>query len=254
LQLQPYLQRRSLHKRNQHYNDSSVVIIIPPQLNVKTHVDVVCWFHGWRNNIDSVPARFDIIKQFLASNRNAILILPETAKDSPDSYGGKLEQKYIFKKLLADVLNKLKKEKVIRKRTGVGNIVLAGHSGAFRVMAHILQNGGVEVKEAILFDGLYGQVDKFSNWIKADAAHRFINIYTNKGGGTDEVSLKMISLLREKNIDLISAEEKEVNAAMLSVNNVIFIHSAKEHNDVINRPDHNFRLYLENSPVLKRVF
>jgi len=243
-----------LYTAAEHYKDSSVLIVVPPQLNVKNHVDVVCWFHGWRNNIDSVPARFDIIKQFLASNRNAILILPETAKDSPDSYGGKLEQRYIFKKLLADVLDKLKKEKVIRKRAGIGNILLAGHSGAFRIMAHILQNGGVEVKEAILFDGLYSQVDKFSNWIKADAAHRFINIYTNKGGGTDEVSDKMMSLLREKNIDFISAEEKEVNAAILRVNNVIFIHSAKEHNDVINRPDQNFRLYLENSPVLKRVF
>jgi len=33
-------------------------------------------------------------------------------------------------------------------------------------------------------------------------------------------------------------------------NQVIFIHSLKEHNDVINRPDPNFRLLLENSQVL----
>ncbi len=242
-----------LYTADEHYSDNSVLIIVPPQLKVKQHIDVVCWFHGWRNNIDSMPARFDIIKQFLASQRNAILILPETAKDAPDSYGGKLEQDGIFKNLLEDVLHKLKKEKLIGKKTGVGNVVLAGHSGAFRVMAHILQNGGVEVKQSILFDGLYSQVDKYTSWIEADGSHQFINMYTNKGGGTDEVSEKMMFGLREKNIHYINPEEKDVDANMLNANSVIFIHSLKEHNDVINRPDHNFRLFLENSHALMPV-
>src|ERR1700760_2480843 len=71
-----------------HYNDSSVMIIVPSQFVVKKNLDIVCWFHGWNNNIDSVPARYDLIKQFLASNRNAVLVLAETAKNAPDSYGG----------------------------------------------------------------------------------------------------------------------------------------------------------------------
>jgi len=243
-----------LYKTAEHYTDSSVLIIVPPQLKAKKQVDVICWFHGWRNNIDSATSYFELAKQFLASNRNAILVLPETTKDAPDSYGGKLEQKDIFKFLLNDVLDKLKKEKIIGKRTLVGKVVLAGHSGAFRVMAHILQDGGVEIKQTILFDGLYSQVDKFTNWIQADASHLFIDLYTNKGGGTDEVSGKMMQELREKNIRFINPEEKEVNASVLKTNQVIFIHSLKEHNDVINRPDHNFRLFLENSPALIPLF
>lgn len=243
-----------LYKTAEHYADSSVLIIVPPQLKAKKQVDVICWFHGWRNNIDSAAGYFELVKQFLESNRNAILVLPETTKDAPDSYGGKLEQKDIFKLLLDDVLAKLKKEKVIGKKTTVGHVVLAGHSGAFRVMAHILQNGGVEVSQTILFDGLYSQVDKFTNWIHADASHRFVNIYTNKGGGTDEVSEKMMQGLREKNIPFINPEEKEVNASVLKTNLVIFIHSLKEHNDVINRPDPNFRLFIENSPALSASF
>ena len=240
-----------LYNAAEHYSDSSVLIIVPPQLKVKKQVDLVFWFHGWRNTIDSSAEYFELAKQFLASNRNAVLVLPESAKNAPDSYGGKLEQKVIFKLLLQDVLDKLKLEKIIGKRTEAGSIVLAGHSGAFRVMAYILQNGGVEVKQTILFDGLYSQVDKFTNWIQADPLHRFINLYTNKGGGTDEVSEKMMQELREKNIPFINPGEKEVNASMLRSNQVIFVHSLKEHNDVINRPDHNFRLFLENSPALK---
>ena len=243
-----------LYTTAEHYYDSSVLIIVPPQLKAKNTVDVICWFHGWRNNIDTASEYFELRKQFLASHRNAILILPETTKDAPDSYGGKLEQKDIFKLLLQDVLDKLKNEKVIGKKTVIGNIVLAGHSGAFRVIAHILQNGGVEVKQTILFDALYSQVDKFTNWIQADISHQFIHLYTNKGGGTDEVSVEMMQGLRNKNIAFINPEEKEISASMLQTNNVIFIHSLKEHNDVINRPDHNFQLFLENSHVLKPIF
>jgi hypothetical protein len=178
-------------------------------------------------------------------------VLPETTKNAPDSYGGKLEQHNVFKNLLNDVMHKLKTEKIIGKRTKAGSIVLAGHSGAFRVMAYILQNGGIEVNQVILFDGLYSQVDKYTAWIQADPSHQFTNLYTNKGGGTDEVSVKMMQQLRDKNIPFINAEEKEMNADMLKTNQVIFIHSLKEHNDVINLPDHNFRLFIENSSVLK---
>ena len=238
----------------EHYNDSTVLIVVPPQLKLEKHVDMIFWFHGWRNNIDSAAAYFELIKQFMAAKRNAILVLPETTKNAPDSYGGKLEQKNMFGQLLQDVLDELKKQKITGKRTEAGNIVLAGHSGAFRVMAYILQNGGVEVKEIILFDGLYSQVDKFSKWIQANRSHRFLNVYTNKGGGTDAVSVEMMQLLRDKNIHFINPEEKEVNATMLKQNNIVFIHSLKEHNDVINRPDQNFRLFVENSHILKQVY
>jgi hypothetical protein len=243
-----------LYTASEHYNDSSILIAVPPQLKAGKRVDLVFWFHGWRNNIDSAASYFELTNQFSASHRNAILVLPETTKNAPDSYGGKLEQQNTFKLLLQDVMNELKRQKIISRKTKPGNIVLAGHSGAFRVMAYILQNGGVEIKQVILFDGLYSQVDKYTAWIQADTSHRFINLYTNKGGGTDEVSAKMTEELRGKNIPFINPEEKDVNANMLKTNQVVFIHSLKEHNDVMNRPDHNFRLFLENSLALKPVF
>lgn len=243
-----------LYTAAEHYKDSSVLIIVPPQFNSKDTVDVICWFHGWRNTIDSSVGYFELAKQFLASNRNAIFIVPETTKDAPDSYGGKLEQHTVFKYLLNDVLAKLKKERIIDKGVVEGNVVLAGHSGAFRVMAFIAEKGGVAINQIVLFDGLYSQIDKFSNWLQADSARRFINLYTNKGGGTDNVSIKMMEQLRDKKIAFVRIEEKEINSFLLQTNPVIFIHSEKEHNDVMNRPDQNFRLFLENSPLLRPVF
>ena len=75
--------------------------------------------------------RYKLAKQFAASKVNAVLVLAETTKDGPDSYGGKLEQPDVFKNLVNDVLIKLKKEKIISKRCEAGNITLPGHSGAY---------------------------------------------------------------------------------------------------------------------------
>ena len=51
----------------------------------------------------------------------------------------------------------------------VWQLILAGHSGAYRVMANILQNGNVPVNEVILFDALYAETDKFMIWLTATA-------------------------------------------------------------------------------------
>ena len=234
-----------------HYLDSSILLIVPTKINTSKKIDLVFWFHGWQNNIDSAAKRFELIKQFEAAYVNSILVLAETARNAPDSYGGKLEYNNTFKQLVADILEKLKKEKVISKKTRPGNILLAGHSGAYRVMAYILANGNLPVQEVILFDALYGQTDKFMDWIQSDKRHRFINIYTN-GGGTDIKSKEMFNQLVKLNINTNMVEEKDLTAQLLYKEKIIFIHSLHLHNDVINKPD-NFQLFLINSSFLKKL-
>jgi len=74
-----------LYPAEKHYSDSSVLIAVPPQFKAGKHVDLIFWFHGWRNNIDTAAVYFELTKQFMASNRNAILVFPESAKNAPDS-------------------------------------------------------------------------------------------------------------------------------------------------------------------------
>jgi hypothetical protein len=62
-----------LYSTAEHYYDSSVLIVVPSQLKVKMSVDIVCWFHGWKNNIDSALAHYELARQFLASHQNAYL-------------------------------------------------------------------------------------------------------------------------------------------------------------------------------------
>jgi predicted esterase len=234
-----------------HYMDSSVLIIAPKKLNANKKVDLIFWFHGWGNNIDTAASHFELIEQFAASRLNAVLVLAETTKDAPDSYGGKLEYNNTFKELVADVIQELKKEKVVSKKCEPGKIILAGHSGAYRVMAFILANGNMPVQEVILFDALYAQTDKFLNWIRSDKSHRFINIYTD-GGGTDGESKEMVKELIKANINADSIEEKELTQQLVLTQRILFIHSLHKHNDIINDPD-NFRLFLENTSFLKKL-
>jgi hypothetical protein len=240
-----------LYDAAKHYMDSSVLILVPKKLNANKKVDLIFWFHGWGNNIDTAASHFELIKQFAASKLNAVLVFAETTKDAPDSYGGKLEYNNTFKGLVADIMQELKKVKAVSKKSEPGNILLAGHSGAYRVMAYMLANGNMPVQEVILFDALYAQTDKFLNWIRSDKSYLFINIYTD-GGGTDGESKEMVKQLINLNFVTDTIEEKELTSQLVLTQRILFIHSLHRHNDIINNPD-NFRLFLENTSFLKKL-
>jgi len=240
-----------LYTKAGHYDDSSVLLCIPKQLKPDQKIDLVFWFHGWHNNVDTAVEFYALARQFIASKRNAILVLPEAAKNAADSYGGKLQQKGIFKYLVQDVMSELKKNNIVPGNEQPGHIVLAGHSGAFLVIADILKNGQVPVNEVFLFDALYNKVDEFTNWINQNKEHHFIHWFTNHGGGTDEMSDTMMIQLKNRHMDFQLAEEKNVTPDIIKSNRILFVHSLREHNVIINNPD-DFQLLLENSFCLSK--
>jgi hypothetical protein len=50
------------------------MIIAPKSLERQDRVDLVFWFHGWYNNIDSAVAYFRLSEQFMASGGKAVLL------------------------------------------------------------------------------------------------------------------------------------------------------------------------------------
>ena len=228
-----------------HYMDSSVLIFVPQNLKADNAVNLIFWFHGWNNNIDTAILKYGIARQFEESGVNAVLVLAETARNSPDSYGGKLEQPNTFFMLIKDVLHKLSRERVIGRNCKAGNILLAGHSGAYRVMAGILRNGHVPVNEVILFDALYANTRDYINWISADSTHRFINLYTDQGGTLDETKY-MIRQLDSLHLQPDLSEESSITVNTLRSHRILFIHSFHQHDFIIQKPD-NLKLFLENA-------
>lgn len=230
-----------------HYSDSSVAIFVPKGFVPGKAVDIVVYFHGWYNNIDSACAQFALIEQFAGAKKNAVFVFPEGPKDSPDSFGGRMEEQNGLKYLIDDVLKYLKTKKKISHSTP-GNIVLAGHSGAYHVISFCVLRGGLtkNISDVILFDALYGETEKFSYWLD-HAKGRFVDIYTDSGGTKGE-SENLMSCLDAWKIPYTQKEERNITPAILRSNKIVFIHSELTHNEVVGARS-QFQLFLSTSKL-----
>ncbi|MEO8173437.1 MAG: hypothetical protein ABI581_10150 [Sediminibacterium sp.] len=229
------------------YSDSSVLIYIPQNFIPKDRINLVFWFHGWGNSIDSAVKQYQLLQQFDASARNSIFVFPEGPKNAPDSYGGKLEQPRVFQQLVKEVGQKLYENMVIRTKRNVNNldqydISLAGHSGAYRVISRIINK--TPVNEVILFDAMYGGNDAYLQWLSVPE-HRFINIYTKDGGTFDNSHLIMQQLTDSLHVPMISLNEDDLTEKLLRDNNKVFMFSSKGHNEVITN-SRNWERFLRS--------
>jgi hypothetical protein len=230
-----------------HYRDSSVAIFIPAGFKPEDATNFVIYFHGWYNNIDSTFAQFRIAEQFTESKVNAILIHPEGPKNAPDSFGGKLEESNGFMHFMENVLDYLVKNTKIKTKN-IGSIILAGHSGAYRVISFILLRGGLTqyIKEVYLFDALYGQTEKFAYWLDHSRG-RLIDIYT-ENGGTKQESNNLMDDLQAWGIPFLSQKESDVSKSDFMKNRILFISSDLTHNNVISKRN-QFQTYLQTSSL-----
>ncbi|MBP1768414.1 MAG: hypothetical protein H6P98_2529 [Candidatus Aminicenantes bacterium] len=230
-----------------HYDDDTVALFVPRRYRSEEDVDLVFYFHGWRQNLAGVLSSYEIIEQFVRSRRNAILVIPQGPKDAPDSFGGKLEDGDGFRRLVGDILARLRRLGISRAEKP-GAIVLAGHSGGYHVLAQILARGGLtgNIREVYLFDALYGEADEFAYWLE-DQKGKIIDIYT-QDGGTKAESEDWLAALTGRGIRCLAARDSEVTDHDLMTNRVIFLASALGHDEVVYR-DNAFSRFLEASQL-----
>jgi hypothetical protein len=233
-----------------HYTDSTVLVFVPKKFAQRSTADVVLYVHGWRNNVDSAMSRFHIFQQFVQADKNAILIVPEVAKDAPDSHGGKLERNGGLAALVNEVFNELGKRQLL-KSARVGTVVLAGHSGAYRPLAYMAQQGGLPVSEIYLLDGLYGQTHKFARWVDKNPKARLLIIYTETGG-TKVISEEFYADLKHWGLDPAFHKELDASLADLEKNRIIFLQSTSSHDEVVYKNNTLYK-FLATSPNFKEL-
>lgn len=147
-----------------HYSDNTVALFIPRGFRETGSVDFVIHFHGWNNTVSGTLTTFHLVEQLVASGKNAILVISEGPHRAPDSFGGKLEDPGGWKNFIAEVVATLRARADFKNKDfDVGRIILSGHSGGYRVIAGILDRGGLpkNADEVWLFDALYGRTDSF---------------------------------------------------------------------------------------------
>ncbi len=217
-----------------HYQDETVAIFIPKNFQPATKVDFVVHFHGWYNNVTNVLRHYELPEQMVASEKNAILIVPQGPRNAPDSFGGKLEDPDGFKRFMTEVMKTLQKQERFKK-CAIGRIILSGHSGGYQVISSILSVGGMtsSIQEVWLFDALYGKTDRFQTWFK-NSNGRLINIYTAKGGTKQETE-NLISNLKQEKAPFFSAEEMAITAEELRKHRLNFIFTELSHDEVLNK-------------------
>ena len=138
----------------------------------------------------------------------------------------------------------LSKEKIISSAGQSFDLVYAGHSGAYRVMSYLLLNSSYACKGILLFDALYAQQEKFTMYLQQHSSCKMINIYTDSGGTMQNSKDWMIDMNAWK-WKYLQKEEDDINAGDLKNNRIIFIHSKREHNEVVSNKN-NFQRFLES--------
>jgi len=249
LRMQGHTYRDSLYAFETHYNDSSLAVFIPQGFQDHGPVDLVFYFHGWGNNIHNAMEKFNLIKQFSDSGVNAVFVFPEGPRNAPDSFGGRLEEPGVFNLLVEELLDFLKREKKISQATP-GRIILAGHSGAYRVISFILNRGGLStsISEVYLFDALYGQVENYAHWLITREGSRLVNI-TTPDGGTLRNSEDLVNDFNDWGLPNRRIDKDHPTMDELRENRIITLFTELGHNEVV---DPFFGLCLTTSGLDKR--
>gem|GEM_PF-447807 len=217
-----------------HYRDSSVAVYLPSGFDPAQSYDLLIYFHGWGSNIARSTVKFDLLGQVEYSGRNCIFIFPEGPREAPDSFGGRLEEAGTFDDLISALTDSLKREGKISSPHR--SIILAGHSGAYRVISRILDRGGrsSEISQVLLFDALYAAEELYLNWLKT-GNRRLVNVVTPQGGTLDN-SLAFEQMMTEADIPHSSVEiDGAADLGHLdSSPAVLTLYTRLSHNEVVN--------------------
>ncbi len=161
-----------------HYQNNDVALFLPKGWDPNLGVHLLFYFHGHGNNVRQSLDQYRLREQIAESRRNVVLVFPQGPFNAPDSGGGRLEEPGAFATLATEVLAVLRAEGRIASQP-LGRVVLSGHSGAFRVIAHGVMHGGLPISEVYLLDGSYGYGEEFAQWATASPEHRLRSIFTD---------------------------------------------------------------------------
>lgn len=240
-----------------HYADRSVGIVVPAGYRKGEAIDFVVHFHGHRNNVANVLTQFDLPRQLRQSGRNAILVVPQGAKDAPDEACGRLEEENGLRNLLNDVAALLHRERVTDNAT-IGKVVITAHSGGYWPAACVLARGGLgdRVTDVLLFDATYGGLESFADFAGAapassssSPAPRLVSIFTSHLADRNYI---LLTLLRSRKIGFDLLMDGQLVPAHLAPRRPIFIHTRDlPHNDVVSKRDY-YALFLQTSALEPR--
>lgn len=190
--------------------DPTVLVFVPRHLRTSGgSLDVVVFFHGHGTTARDAIARHQLREQLTESRQNAVLVVPQGPVRAAEGDFGKLMQPGGLARLLAEVRELLGGRRATAALGAascadaerIDRVVVAAHSGGYRPGAAAVSHGGVEIREAWLFDALYGEADAYRDWLLAAPERRKLISFAIAGEPLRE-SLALAAALRARGVDV----------------------------------------------------
>ena len=170
------------------YSDRRALLYLPRGFDARRPALLVVFLHGNGATLErDVRDRQQVPAQLAASGINAALVAPQLAVDAHDSSAGRFWEAGTFRKFLNEAAGHLAGLHGDR-RTNItfetAPVVIIAYSGGFVPAAWALRVGGAtrRVKGVVLLDALYGEFDKYADWIETQKSGFFVSAFTKSTG------------------------------------------------------------------------
>ena len=196
--------RGHIYWENETYNDQRVLLHIPAGFSLQRPGIIIVFFHGHGAEIKrDIGRRQQLPAQISESRANAVLVAPQFALDAADSSPGKFRKPGAFSRFLREAahnLGRLHGDPRAEQTFSRMPVVIIGYSGGYLPIAWILRNNDVKrrVRGVVLLDALYGELDKFRDWIEGDRSAFFVSAYL---GSTRRQNIELQRVLSERSIE-----------------------------------------------------
>ncbi len=195
--------RGHIYWENETYNDQRVLLHIPAGFSLQRPGIIIVFFHGHGAEIKrDIGRRQALPAQISESQANAVLVAPQFALEAADSSPGKFRKPGAFSRFLREAahnLGRLHGDARAEQAFSRMPIVIIGYSGGYLPIAWILHNNDARkrVRGVVLLDALYGELDKFRDWIEGDRSAFFVSAYLRS---TRRQNLEFQRVLNERSI------------------------------------------------------
>jgi len=199
--------RGGVYWQDETYNDRRVLLDIPKRFDPARPGVIVVFFHGNKSKLErDVVGKHQVPRQVARAGLNAVLVAPQFAVDALDSTAGRFYQPGFFAKFMDEAARELARlaGDPRLKATFEGlPIVIVAYSGGYTPAAYAAQVGGVgdRIRAILLFDALYGELDKFAGWVERRAGTVFFSAH---GKSSREPNSTLQSRLTAAGIDIRS--------------------------------------------------
>ena len=174
------------------YSDKRALLFMPKGFDVRRPGVIVVFLHGNRATLErDVGGRQRVAAQIAEANINAVLVAPQLAVNANNSSAGRFWESYGFARFIGEAgahLAQLYGDKRTRKTFATLPVVIVAYSGGYVPAAWALHKGGSDARVigVLLLDALYGEVDKYADFIARHPNAFFVSAYTSSSARGNE--------------------------------------------------------------------